>query len=111
MRENIVRNTERERTISISDQVFLEVEPESRIPVQVVYYGNGRKTWKGLRKVGLGKGNSGLGSGEAPDSSKFCRVPWSNKYTFELLVLPGMQGAEFLYFRSHLYVCGALRHR
>ena len=81
------RNTERERTISISDQVFLEVEPESRIPVQVVYYGNGRKTWKGLRKVGLGKGNSGLGSGEAPDSSKFCRVPWSNKYTFELLVL------------------------
>lgn len=37
MRENRERNTERERTISIPEQVFLEVEPESRIPVQVVY--------------------------------------------------------------------------
>lgn len=35
MREN--REIQKERTISIPDQVFLEVEPESRILVQVVY--------------------------------------------------------------------------
>lgn len=60
-----------EKAVSILYQVFLEVEPESRIPVQVVYQGNARKTRKGVGKAGLGWGNSGLGinSGEAPDST------------------------------------------